>query len=137
MYAGFWIRVVAYLVDSFLLWLFSFIVMLMIGLGVGAGGSDVFGGIAMLGLFFVSLLYFPIFNASVWQATPGKRLLGIHLMRVDGQDVSFPRSLGRYFAQILSALIFMIGYIMVGLTREKTGLHDLIAGTRVVYGRKG
>jgi uncharacterized RDD family membrane protein YckC len=137
MYAGFWIRVVAYLVDSFLLWLFSFIVTLMIGLGAGAGGSDVFGGIAMLGLFLVSLLYFPIFNASVWQATPGKRLLGIHLMRVDGQDVSFLRSLGRYFAQILSALFFMIGYIMVGLTREKTGLHDLIAGTRVVHGRKG
>jgi len=31
----------------------------------------------------------------------------------------------------------MIGYLMIGLTREKTGLHDLIAGTRVVYGRAG
>ncbi|MCC5979056.1 MAG: RDD family protein [Salinarimonas sp.] len=136
-YAGFWIRFFAYLVDYFVLWLFSFVGILIITIGTGAGGNDVFGSVAFLALILVSLLYFPLFNASAWQATPGKRLLGIHLMRVDGQDISFLRAIGRHLSEILSALIFMIGYLMVGLTREKTGLHDLIAGTRVVYGRKG
>jgi uncharacterized RDD family membrane protein YckC len=137
LYAGFWIRFFAYFVDYIVLWVISFVAFFLIGLGIETGANEAFSVFAILAAVLVSLLYFPLFNASAWQGTPGKRLLGIHLMRVDGQDVSFLRALGRHFAEILSALIFMIGYVMIGLTREKTGLHDLIAGTRVIYGRKG
>ncbi len=137
LYAGFWIRFFAYFVDSVLLSIISLAALFLLAAGVGMGAGDAFFNVVSLASFLLSLLYFPLFNASAWQATPGKRLLGIHLMRVDGQDVSFLRAIGRHLAGILSALIFMIGYLMIGLTREKTGLHDLIAGTRVIHGRKG
>ena len=42
---------------------------------------------------------------------------------------------GRYFAKYLSAMIFMIGFIIAGFDREKRALHDHICGTRVVYTR--
>lgn len=136
-YAGFWIRFFAYLVDYFVLLFITLATVFLIAAGDGMGAGDTFSAMVMLASFLLSLLYFPLFNASAWQGTPGKRLLGIRLMRVDGQSISFLRALGRHLAQILSALILMIGYLMIGLTREKTGLHDLIAGTRVVYGRTG
>ncbi len=136
-YAGFWIRFFAYLVDYFVLVFITLATLFLIAAGVGMGAGDAFFTFVILASFLLSLLYFPLFNASAWQGTPGKRLLGIRLMRVDGQSISFLRALGRHFAEILSALILMIGYLMIGLTREKTGLHDLIAGTRVVYGRTG
>ena len=41
-------------------------------------------------------------------------------------------ALGRNLAEILSALILGIGYIMVAFTAKKQGLHDMIAGTLVV-----
>jgi hypothetical protein len=42
------------------------------------------------------------------------------------------RSLGRELAKLISAAALMIGYLMVGLTRRKQGLHDVLAATAVV-----
>ena len=53
----------------------------------------------------------------------------------DGKRLSFLNATGRYFAKILSALIFCIGYIMVGFTERKRGLHDMIANTLVIKTR--
>ncbi len=136
-YGGFWIRFAAYVVDYVLLTVVSFAGLFLMLAGAGMGAGDAYFGMVFLCMLLVSLLYFPLFHASAWQATPGKRVMGLRVMRVDGQDVSFLRAVWRHLAEILSALIFMIGYLMIGLTREKTGLHDLIAGTRVVYGRTG
>ena len=51
-----------------------------------------------------------------------------------GNRISFERATGRHFAKWLSSMVLGIGYIMVGFTERKQGLHDLVAGTLVRRG---
>jgi len=90
----------------------------------------------LLGLL-IGWLYFAILESSPWQATLGKKALGLVVTDQLGQRIGFGRATGRYFAKILSALILLIGFIMVAFTERKQGLHDLIAGTFVVRGQPG
>ena len=69
---------------------------------------------------------------SPWQATLGKKAIGIQVTDLDGERISLARALGRYFAKILSGLILYVGFFMAGWTRRKQGLHDMVAGTLVV-----
>ncbi|MDX2476435.1 MAG: RDD family protein [Gammaproteobacteria bacterium] len=62
----------------------------------------------------------------------------IHGMKVTdaaGQRINFIKATVRYVAKILSSFILMIGFIMVAFTAKKQGLHDFIAGTRVINQR--
>jgi uncharacterized RDD family membrane protein YckC len=68
-------------------------------------------------------------------ATPGKLVLGLRVVRPDGGKVSLSRAIGRYFAKMLSAIILGIGYIMAAFDKEKRGLHDILADTRVIKAR--
>jgi hypothetical protein len=72
---------------------------------------------------------------SAWQATPGKRLCGIYITRADGRMINGWLAFGRISAATLSLIPLCIGFFMIGWTRQKTGLHDLVCRTRVVYGR--
>jgi uncharacterized RDD family membrane protein YckC len=58
--------------------------------------------------------------------------VGLKVTDIKGLRVSFARASGRHFAKILSTLMLFVGFVMVGLTRYKQGLHDLIAGTLVM-----
>ncbi|QIG54977.1 RDD family protein [Altererythrobacter sp. BO-6] len=71
------------------------------------------------------------------QGTPGKRALGLIVTDLDGGRISPMRAVGRYFAKILSTIILFIGFIMIGFTERKQGLHDMIAGTLVQKANPG
>lgn len=64
-------------------------------------------------------------------STPGKRLLGLQVLTLDGRSVGFGGAFRRYCAEMLSVLTFGLGYMMV-LGPERRTLHDVIAGTQVV-----
>lgn len=64
--------------------------------------------------------------------TPGKRLLGIMVVNIQGERPSSLRSLLRTVAYLLSALPVSIGFLWVGFDRERRALHDWVAGTYVV-----
>jgi uncharacterized RDD family membrane protein YckC len=68
-------------------------------------------------------------------ATPGKLVPGLRVVRPDGGKFSLGRAIGRYFAKMLSAIILGIAYIMAAFDKEKRGLHDIIADTRVIKAR--
>jgi uncharacterized RDD family membrane protein YckC len=70
-------------------------------------------------------------ESSSYQATLGKMVCGMKVTDLSGNRISFERATGRHFAKYLSGLILCIGYIMVGFTERKQGLHDLLAGTLV------
>jgi uncharacterized RDD family membrane protein YckC len=76
--------------------------------------------------------YSAALHSSEWQATVGKKAVGLKVVDEDGNRISFGRATGRYFAETLSVLIFAIGYMMVGWTKKKQGLHDMIARTYVI-----
>jgi uncharacterized RDD family membrane protein YckC len=86
----------------------------------------------MVFIYIAIILYFPILESSNWQATIGKRAVGIKVIDLDGKRITFPRALGRFFAKIISGLVLYIGFIMAGFTERKQALHDIIAGTLVI-----
>jgi uncharacterized RDD family membrane protein YckC len=126
-YAGFWRRVAAAVIDGILVGIVSGIVTAIAG-----GISDDARVIAQLLLLVAAYVYYAGMESSVYQATVGKIALGIQVTDLNGNRISFLRALGRNLAEILSALILFIGYIMVAFTAKKQGLHDMIAGTLVV-----
>jgi uncharacterized RDD family membrane protein YckC len=77
-------------------------------------------------------LYYALLESSTWQATLGKKALGLEVTDVEGRRISFGRASGRFFAKIISTLILFIGFIMAGFTEKKQALHDIIAGTLVI-----
>jgi uncharacterized RDD family membrane protein YckC len=89
------------------------------------------GGVTFVALIFASWLYEAFMESSSYQATLGKMIFGMKVTDLQGGRISFERATGRYFAKWLSKITFGVGYIMVGFTERKQGLHDLLAGTLV------
>jgi uncharacterized RDD family membrane protein YckC len=135
-YAGFWIRFWAAVVD--LLVLAPPLVLVLFFISFGGENVDGLGLIAQsIFSFIIYPFYFSFFESSRWQATPGKRLLGLRVTDLNGYRISFSRAIRRNVSKFLSGLVLYVGYIMVGLTEKKQGLHDKLAGTVVVYGKVG
>ena len=128
-YGGFWIRVVAYIIDAILLGVVSNILGLAIGSADPTTGLNYTGGGVS---FIIGLLYFALLESSERGATLGKMAVGLRVVTDQGQRLSLGHALGRYLAKIISGLILGIGYLMVAFTDRKRGLHDMIAGTLVV-----
>jgi uncharacterized RDD family membrane protein YckC len=135
-YAGFWRRLVAYLIDYLVVLAGSVAIGFAIGLVAGLSGAEDVDG-AWLAAIYVAVivgyyLYYAFMESSSNQATVGKIALGIKVTDVEGNRISFGRALGRSLAKIISALILFIGYLMAAFTDRKQALHDKIAGTLVV-----
>ncbi|MGE3691792.1 MAG: RDD family protein [Novosphingobium sp.] len=140
-YGGFWIRVGAYLIDAIVLAIAGGVVGGIIGAVIGlvmassgGGSGDIAAAAGLVGQLvgiIINWLYFGILESSSWQATLGKKAVGLVVTDEQGRRISFGRATGRYFAKIISALILLIGFMMVGWTQRKQGLHDMIAGTLV------
>jgi uncharacterized RDD family membrane protein YckC len=147
-YGGFWIRLVALLVDRLVIGAVAvpiFVVMVLPALVklihdaqinneprpeliASMVGASVFYGVTV---FCGQWLYEALMTSSSWQATLGKRLLHLIVVDEQGNRISFGRATGRFFAKILSSLILNIGFIMVAFTDRKQGLHDMLAHTLV------
>ncbi len=137
MYAGFWRRVVAVILDGLVLGIVT------VPLNLAFGGGDDFGSNS--GMYYspaassistvLGWLYAALMESSSKQATLGKMAMGIIVTDLEGRRIGFGKATGRHFAKILSALILGIGFLMVAFTQRKQGLHDILAGTLVVKGQ--
>jgi uncharacterized RDD family membrane protein YckC len=79
----------------------------------------------------VGWLYEALMTSSEKQATLGKMALGLTVTDTNGDTVSFWQATVRHFAKILSAMTFLIGYLMQPFTEKKQALHDKLANTLV------
>lgn len=143
-YAGFWKRVAASIIDGFVTAALSYAILIPMVMLTGAGWGMFVGepdspsgaGLMMAGYYLISLLvpllYMSFMHSSANQATLGKMAIGIKVARLDGERISFGRAVGRYFGYILSTMILFIGVIMAGFTERKQALHDMICDTLVV-----
>lgn len=77
-------------------------------------------------------LYYALLHSSKWQATLGKKLLGIKVVDLTGNKVSFGRATGRFFSKMFLSGILLIGYIIAAITEKQQALHDIIAKTIVI-----
>ena len=136
-YAGFWVRFWAYMIDTLILVALVLVVGLIIYVASGIPVEEKKFGLFDLVALLFGWLYFAFFESGRWQATPGKRLMGLRVTNITGDRISFARASGRTFAKYISAITLGIGYIMVGLTDKKQGLHDIMATTLVLRGKAG
>ena len=123
-YAGFWIRFLAYIIDGFILAVPNIIIQVLVKDAV-----PVF--MFQLGLGALYAIGFWVMEG----ATPGKMALGLKVTTVEGQPVEFGTAALRYFGYFVSFITLLIGFIMIGFSEQKRGLHDQIAGTIVVRTR--
>jgi uncharacterized RDD family membrane protein YckC len=147
-YAGFWIRLLAYILDRIVVGIVATPLYLVLALPTilrimreaeperEPSPELVLSIIAGVSTFLIIVfvgywLYEALLTCSTWQGTIGKRVLRLKVTDEAGNRISFGRSTGRFFAKILSTLILWIGFIMVAFTDRKRGLHDIIAGTLV------
>jgi uncharacterized RDD family membrane protein YckC len=144
-YAGFWLRFVAWILDRILIGVVTRVVLFPF-FGMSALRTILRGHpspedlVPLVGtiarLFAVSLvldwLYYALMESSAWQGTLGKKALGLRVTDLQGNRVSFGRATARFFARIISSFTLLIGYIMAGFTEKKQALHDIIASCLVI-----
>lgn len=123
-YRGFWIRLLAAILDSIII-------------GVPAGliqfGLILGTGIKSLGYIVqLAAVVLIIYLDGIKGGTPGKLILGMRIVNEKGEFIGIPMAILRYIGKILSGIILGIGYFMIGFTSKKQGLHDMIAKTYVV-----
>lgn len=156
-YGGFWLRLVAYIIDGIIVTVLFFILLFILStVGIidfspmmeidaaGEAGAEpdpaaVFAMIRTIGTIYLagillSWLYEALLTSSAMQATPGKMVFGLRVTTLDGQPIGFGRATGRFFGKIVSGIIANIGYLMIAFTQRKQGLHDMMASTLVVRG---
>jgi len=127
-YAGFWKRFAAAIIDGFILMVVGFVIG---GLGIAEGVRPLSN---ILGIV-VGWLYFATMESSSKQGTLGKMALGIKVTDLSGNAISFGKATVRHFSKIISTIILLVGYLMVGFTARKQALHDMVAGCLVVNRR--
>jgi uncharacterized RDD family membrane protein YckC len=150
-YAGFWLRVVAAIIDGIvisiplvpmcLILFASMIPALTRGEDPMNVVMTVLPRIALflLAALILSWLYWAGLESSAWQATLGKKALGLYVTEIAGNRATFARASGRFFAgrgighvPSFGGLYFLISCICAGLTEKKQALHDMIASCLVL-----
>lgn len=156
-HAGFWIRLVAAIIDLILL-IVPFAVFISFFAAATGISNPLFNHRAETPLnqtltqsgptflfvclcFFAgeSWLYFALSESSHWHATLGKRFLGIYVADTAGKPVDFWRASlrfcgGRFLAlvPVLGGYYFVIDCLCVGLTPTKRAIHDRLSGCLVL-----
>ena len=129
-YAGFWRRFAAYAIDYALIFLASAAIAVVAALtGFLQEDTPQLSAIVLVGYF----LYCALLESSSWQATIGKRVLGLKVTNRRGERIGFGRAAARFVAKLLSALTLCLGYLVMLFTERRQALHDLIAGTLVAH----
>lgn len=137
-YVGFWWRFLAYLIDFVVIMVAFFILSFIPGLNVFASAADPMTGmptmspVSMIIQIVVPLAYWAVMQASSMQATVGKMAIGAIVTDANGERMGYGKSFIREICKYPSALVLAIGFIMIGFTARKQGLHDIMAGTLVV-----
>jgi uncharacterized RDD family membrane protein YckC len=151
-YAGFWLRFGAYLIDRVILGIFTTAVLVPFFFLLGGAalldtlirtrGQRIepgqLGGFIMIALLISAIaglvrwLYYAYLESGEKQATWGKQSLGLYVTDLQGNRITFGRASGRFFAKFVTGLTMGIGYIMAGFTERKQALHDMIASCLVL-----
>jgi uncharacterized RDD family membrane protein YckC len=137
-YAGFWMRVLAYLIDVVVLEVVYYSILIPLGMAkTSYTPAEITSGMWLIPMVIATLLnvvYYTFFNGR-FGASPGKMALGLKIVRPDGSPISYMTAFGRSWAYWLSSIILGFGFFMIGWDSEKRGLHDRVCDTRVIRTR--
>ena len=117
--AGFWVRVVATIIDLVILAIIGFVLQAILGSASGIVS------------FIVNVGYLLYFWTTTGQ-TIGHKAMGLRVVRTDGSSLDISRAVIRYVGMVVSAIPLGLGFLWVALDDRKQGWHDKIADTCVV-----
>ncbi|HMN26805.1 MAG TPA: RDD family protein [Caldilineaceae bacterium] len=83
--------------------------------------------------FLITYFVYPVFFWVIAGQTPGKRLMGLRVIRTNGQRLTVGRAIGRAFGYWISALPLFLGFIWILFDGHRQGWHDKVADTYVIY----
>ncbi len=126
-------RFFAFLIDRFVLWFaLIFIANKMHGYDFELWNfSYLFSKDTFL-IEVLILLYFVLCETSSWQATLGKKVMGIRIVSTQFQKIEMKEAIIRYLSKYLSMAILMLGFIWIIFDDKKQSWHDKIADTYVI-----
>lgn len=145
-YAGFWRRFVAALLDEVILtvgrvFIYGAMGLILYAIIHFAEMKDrqtiafaIFGTCVFFLDIWLTWIYFALLE-STYQGTPGKLALGIRVWHQDRRPLTFEEATVRYFAKILSRLTLLVGYILCAFSSKKQALHDFIARSILIIER--
>lgn len=132
-YAGFWVRTGAAIIDSLLIMVITFPLLISIYGWKYFGSEKVISGPADFLISWVLPAVAVIWFWTQKQATPGKMALSLRVLDADsGEALSIGQSIGRYLAYFVSMLPLALGLLWVGFDSRKQGWHDKLARSVVV-----
>ena len=136
--AGVGSRFVSALVD-FMLQIILLVGVSGVGAAVGAFGNGYGSVVVLIASFLVFAAYDVLFEVFASGRTPGKRLNGLRVVRVDGSPVTFFTSAVRNVLRLVDILPgpYLVGIVTILVTRQNQRLGDVAAGTLVVRERTG
>ena len=136
-YVGFWKRLIAFLIDVFILTVITVPLLLAIYGRSYIKLAQEGGGIAGVWDFLIQYVLPTIAVIVFWRyrgATPGKMAISAKIVDAKtGGPASTGRLVVRYFAYLVSMLPLFLGFVWIAIDKRKQGFHDKIAGTLVVY----
>ena len=121
-YVGFGRRLLAFIIDSLILWLVSAVITLPF---------DSWSTYYALS-FLINASYFIFFWVYYNGQTLGNRILAIRVIKENGNNVDIGTGVVRYIGYIISSIVFGLGFIWVIFDSKKQGWHDKIARTLVI-----
>lgn len=133
-FAGFWIRVVANFIDTVILGLILIFVALLLGpSGFATLREPSSAGLLLSMTVIGGSIFYQSVSVAIWGATPGKLALGLRVVRSNGAQLNFGRSVARAAAFMVDVMVpFSVGFLIAAFDRQKRTLHDYMAGTRVI-----
>lgn len=139
-YAGFWIRVLAALIDTLLIAAITAPLLVAI-YGWAYYGDNHHNILAGPADFLISYVAPAVATVVFWitkQATPGKMIVSARVVDAKtGLPPTTRQAIGRYLGYYVSLLGLGLGILWVAFDRRKQGWHDKLAGTVVVRTRHG
>lgn len=141
-YAGFVTRLIAFAIDQLIVGLAVSVVVLLaefVASAFGAnewfGTGDLASTIVTILVVVTSALIFILYDLLFWMLagqTPGKRLLGVRIVRTDGKRLRWGNAIRRKVGYWISAILFL-GFLWVIVDNRRQAWHDYLAGTLVLY----
>lgn len=123
-YAGFWRRFLAMIIDGFITGILGIILSFIIG-------NDIILTISISAI--IGIIYVGIFDSSNLQATPGKALLGLAVVAKGSlEKITFKTAVIRFVLKYISGLMLCFGYLIQPFTEKKQTFHDIASETVVI-----
>lgn len=137
-YAGFVSRIIAWIIDSLIVaiviffssWIGDFV------LSSFPFQSDIYRYLIVAVVLLFDLSFYLFYYIGLWMMqgqTPGKVIMGLRVVRTDGERLKLRNAILRFLGYWLSAALLFTGYLLVLIDNRRQGLHDKLAGTIVVY----